>query len=159
VGRPKGSKNKTPEQKAAEAALPPAKTGRPAVLEYDPSVSETILSLLREGNFFETACRVAGVHPERVRKWVYQGARDVKKGDTSTAYAVFSLACAHAKATSEAHDVRRLSQHGDLDWRALAWRRERLDPAKFGPPKAEVDVSGQIRIELRYSGGIKPEDV
>lgn len=130
------------------------KMGRPATLDVDPTVAETIVSLLQEGNFLETAATFAGVDAPLVRRWIREGVKDRKNGIQS-ARADFSLACARAKSASEAADMRFIG--GSDDWKARAWKRKVLDPLRFGDQQ-KVEMSGQLSIKREIIGA-SPEDL
>lgn len=135
-------------------AKPKVKTGRPATLEVDPEVANVIVGLLQEGNFLETAASFAGADPQAVRRWIREGARDIKKGIES-ARATFSAACARAKSASEAADMRFIG--GSDDWKARAWKRKVLDPLRFGDQQ-KVEMSGGLSIKREIIGAT-PEDI
>ena len=126
-------------------------------MDLDPQVAETIVSLLRESNFLETAASVAGVDPRLVRRWLAQGGKDERAGKR-TRFVDFRQSCARAKAMSEAHDMRRWNAAGDTDWRSILARRERIDPERFGPPRERVEYSGQLAIKREIIGAT-PEDL
>lgn len=80
-----------------------------------PEVGEKIIELLKRGNFRETACAAAGVHPKTLREWMRRGR------DGEEPYAEFSERMDAAESAGEARHVRVIEEAGEKDWRASAF--------------------------------------
>lgn len=99
-------------------------SGRPTKL--DPDVADRLVLMVRAGNYLETAAAACGLSVSTVRDWI-------RKGQRAGSGPLFDLArrIEVAQGESEALDVNKLLQHGQKDWRALAWRLERRFPERW----------------------------
>ncbi len=113
-----------------------------------PQLSETLIAyvagLVRAGNRIETALNLAGVTRKQWDRWGAAGREDQARGAYSLE-ADFVAALAKAEAECEAEDIRRIRAHGQKNWRATAWRLERLYPKRYGQHKT---VDGKIEHSL-----------
>lgn len=121
---------------------PARPSGAPTKLT--PEITKTICNALLIGNYFETACAVAGIHRDTAYEWLKKGAK--KPG----IHRQFSDAVEKAQADAESRDltVIEMTAHGtkaqfdenghlvraevQRDWKAAAWRLERKHPKKWG---------------------------
>lgn len=81
--------------------------GRPTALTQQ--VHDKIVALMRAGNYFETACRAAGISPSTGYKWKAWGDGRTVEGHTTprdvTKYRKFREACVRAEGEAEAEAV------------------------------------------------------
>ncbi len=103
------------------------RVGRPT--DFNPQTAETIISLVRRGNFVETAAAFAGVTARTVRNWIAKG----KRRDQPV-FAEFRRRILQAKAEAEIQDLDKLSR--DPAWQAIAWRLERRNPKRWAHPRS-----------------------
>lgn len=99
-------------------------SGRPT--KFDEEVASRVVLMVRAGNYLETAASASGVSPSTLREWLRTGRR-AGKGKLFD----FAERVDKALAESEAMDVNKMLQHGQKDWRALAWRLERRFPDRW----------------------------
>lgn len=91
--------------------------------ELTPDVHRKIVEAVRNGNFRETAAMAAGVTARTMRSWLARGARGEQP------FADFADDVEQAEAQSEMDDIAVVAAaaSGDRgDWKAIAWRRERM---------------------------------
>jgi hypothetical protein len=108
------------------------KGGRPTKLT--PEVHDQVISLLRAGNYIETAAAVAGLSKQTIFNWLRWGARE-----ETGIYADFAHAAERAMAEAEARDLERIKQA--TEWQAAAWRLERKFPDRWGR-RERHEISG-----------------
>jgi len=109
-------------------------SGRPS--KFNQDIADRVVLMVRAGNYFETAASASGISPVTLRAWLRDGRR-AGRG----AMFEFAEKVERAQAESEALDVNKLLQHGQKDWRALAWRLERRFPDHWREAKA-LELSG-----------------
>lgn len=103
-----------------------SRRGRPTKLT--PEVQEKIISVIRKGNYIETAAAYAGISKQTLYNWLKQGARQ-----PNGVYGRFVQAVEQALAESEMADLARIEQAAmDGHWQASAWRLERRFPKRWG---------------------------
>ncbi len=90
---------------------------------------DEILRTIREGQPITRAARLCGVNPDSVHRW--------RQEDPD-----FNEAVEEALEFQIAVLTRKVDQASDTDWKAAAWRLERLRPDEFGA-KREVSVTTQ----------------
>jgi hypothetical protein len=101
---------------------------------------ERIVSLLRAGNFRETAAAAAGIDARTLRNWLKRGA------DGEEPFAAFAADLDAAEAQAEARDVATIAKAASDDWKAAAWRLERKSRKHWGV-KADLNLSGGIALD------------
>jgi transposase-like protein len=113
------------------AALTPRPLGRPTKLT--PEVQESLVQMVRAGNYAETAAAYAGVDKTTLYDWLKRGRAD-RLADTESPHADFSHAVEKALAHAEITDVLHIGAAAadKAHWPAAAWRLERRDPKKWG---------------------------
>ena len=123
----------TAEQIAA-AALPAI--GRPP-LERDPDTVQKLLAALADGNYRQTACRIAGIAPQTL----YNA---IKRADSGDAAAIaFVEAVEKAEASAEGQIVqqwRSAINAGPQYWAAAATFLERKAPDRWGRRQDDASV-------------------
>lgn len=128
----------------AEAYQPPH-IGRPSDIGNEDTVRE-FLQAIGDGNYVETACKLAGLSKQAVYEWL-------KRGQTGEEpYKRFGDAVEKAEARAEAHLVslqRKAAEAGPQYWPAAATQLERRHPDRWGKrqddssaPKVVVHVGG-----------------
>ncbi len=108
-------------------------------LKLTPDVQEKIVSLLRAGNYVETAAACAGIHKDTFYEWMKRGA----KGEEP--FAELAAAVHKALADGEARDVAVIFQASKEQWQAAAWRLERRFPDKWSR-NDRVKVDGNLEV-------------
>jgi hypothetical protein len=111
---------------------------------------ERIVTALRAGNYFDESVRAAGVHPSTAYRWLEIAERTpaldceefaelpMEQQIIATAnqpYRAFREAVLDAVAEAEVRDIQLIDRAAETDWRASAWKRERLAPARWGNVK------------------------
>lgn len=111
--------------------------GRPAKLTKE--IIEQIATLVRAGNYIETACNFVGLSKDTYFRWAREGAR-AKSGLKR----LFSDSIKSAVAESEIRDVEFIRKNET--WQSKAWRLERRFPDRWGN-RQKVELSGNVEIE------------
>lgn len=111
------------------------KGGRPTKLT--PEIHEKIVSLMRAGNYLETAALACGLKPHTVRSWLREAANQ-----KSGAKRKFLIAVREAMAEPETRDMSVIDIAASSDWRAAAWRLEHRYPQRFSKKTVKNQVSG-----------------
>lgn len=123
--------------------------GRPDKLT--PEVQSIIVRLMGQGNWMQTAARVAGVDPKTVTNWLRDGAK-AKSGKKRE----FFLAVRRAVAECEAGDMAIVERARQTDWRAATWRLQHRWPQRWtgrirqeisGPRGAPVQVGVKASVD------------
>jgi transposase len=99
------------------------RTGRPTKLT--PALQQEVVTLLRAGNYIETACAFVDVDKASLYAWLKRGNRQ-KTG----IYRDFLNATEKAIAEAEIRDLEVIRKDGA--WQGAAWRLERKFPDKWG---------------------------
>jgi len=100
--------------------------GRPSKLD-----NETIANLeaaFRLGASDGDACTYAGIGESTFYEWMARG-----KAATAGDYSDFSDRITRARAKGKVHLLAKIEAATDHDWRAAAWKLERMDPKHYGP--------------------------
>lgn len=118
-----------------------------------PAVKTTICRALSAANTVTTACALAGIGERTFHDWMQRGERE-DRGEFHAFFAAVSRARAKAKAAL----VRRIVAAAQRDWRAAAWKLERLYPKEYAQPIArqpELDNAKDIAVKIVYNTGGK----
>ena len=108
---------------------------------------ETILQVVRNGNYVCAAAKVVGVTPQAV--YIHK-----------RKHPEFATALAKAEADAEASAVTRIMMSGERDPRYLQWFLSRKYPERWGDSRAELAALRREMAELRkLVGGIVPPEV
>jgi len=105
----------------------PTARARDLRVKKSPKLLDEILQTIREGQPITRAARLCGVNPDSVHRW--------RQEDPD-----FNEAVEEAVEFQIAVLTRKVDQASDTDWKAAAWRLERLRPDEFGS-KREVNVT------------------
>jgi hypothetical protein len=119
--------------------------GRPT--KFNKEIAETIINLVAQGNYFDTACKVAGIDYTTFRNWIIKGEEE-QKGQ----FYDFFNAIKRAEAEAEAKRVELILRAGMVeDWKANAWYLERRYPEKWGKvDRLEANVKSENTQKQEY---------
>lgn len=107
----------------------PTARARDLRVKKSAQLLDEILQTIRDGQPITRAARLCGVNPDSVHRW--------RQEDPD-----FDEAVEEAIEFQIAVLTRKVDQASDTDWKAAAWRLERLRPDEFGA-KREVSVTTQ----------------
>ncbi|WP_245533961.1 hypothetical protein [Effusibacillus pohliae] len=123
-----------------------------------PEIQQKIVGAIAAGNYHETACALAGIHPSTFYRWLEEGAKPrAKKG-----YREFCEAVKKAEAAAEAKRIQLITKAAETDWKAAAWYLERKYPDRWGKKdkvSAEVEHSGTVVNREEYEISIRQQIV
>lgn len=118
--------------------------------KLDNELLFAITAHVASGQYFETACRMAGVHPASGYRWKERGERllsehpdDYPEDPEDRLFCEFCEALASAHAESVARSVVDIKKAGASDWRAHAWYLERTRPDLYGSVERHVHQLGK----------------
>lgn len=117
-----------------------------------PDIQAKIIAAIQAGNYFVTACHLAGVDDSTAREWVARGeGRDPKRHKTKL-YAAFAVAVRDAEAVAESQAVAKWQSKISDDWRAAAEFLARRYPDRWSPSnKQEIQHDGEIKVIIEYA--------
>ena len=105
----------------------PTARARDLRTKKSPERMQAVLDNIRDGQPITRAARLAGLNPDTVHRW----RKEDEEFDEAVEDALeFQIAVLTAK----------VDRASDTDWKAAAWRLERLRPDEFGSKK-EVSVT------------------
>ena len=105
----------------------PTARARDLRTKKSPERMQAVLDNIRDGQPITRAARLAGLNPDTVHRW----RKEDEEFDEAVEDALeFQIAVLTAK----------VDRASDTDWKAAAWRLERLRPDEFGSKK-EVQVT------------------
>lgn len=107
-----------------------------------PEVHETIVGMLRKGNFVETAAAAAGVDRETVRRWLRRGAS--AKSGRFKRFRDDVLAAVSEAEVGLVDLVRKAAKGKRPAWQAAAWMLERKFPERWG---RRLKVQAQVTVQ------------
>ena len=125
--------------------------GRPTKLTQD--LQQQIVTLLRAGNYIETACSYVGVDKQTLYSWLKRGNRQ-KAGKFREFLDVTEKAIAEA----EIRDLEAVRKDGS--WQARAWRLERKFPHRWGRRERTEHTGadgGPVAVKVTFGGRYKPD--
>ncbi len=133
-------------------------------LGLTPETRAKVLRLVRAGNYRETAAAACGIHANTLRVWMRRGALFAKHGrPEDEVYAHFNDEMELAEADAETKDSMRIGRAaidtpvGRGDWRAVAWRLERMHPKKWGY-RVRIEVVEELEIFMaKLQRNLPPE--
>ena len=120
-----------------------------------PERSETILGLVRSGNYLQVAAAYAGIDPTTLSRWLAKGRLEIAEG-RRTAAAEFAESCARAEAQAEAVRLQRIAKAAETDWKADAWYLERRFPTRWGDRRT-IDVTASVDVRLEQAFVLSPD--
>jgi transposase len=121
--------------------------------KFTPALAEKIVNYVRLGNYIESAAGAAGISDRTIRKWRASG----KKQRDGHPLKQFSRDLDKAQREAECRDIGLIGQAAKKDWRAAAWRRERMQPALYGQ-RVKVEVERELggmldKLKARLTAG------
>ena len=99
-----------------------------------PERMQAVIDNIRDGQPITRAARLAGLNPATVHRWREE---DEEFDDAVEEALEFQIAVL----------TRKVDQASDTDWKAAAWRLERLRPDEFGAKK-------ELQVTATQSNGI-----
>lgn len=100
-----------------------AKKGTP--LKLSPELLERVVVLIQNGCYIETAAGACGIPRQTLWEWLKKG------GEGRIPYAEFYEKVTQARDTAEVRDVVTVAKAGIKDWRAAAWRLEKMHGKRY----------------------------
>ncbi len=129
--------------------------GRPTKLNID--THNKIISVIRAGNYIETAAACAGINKSTLYDWLKRGEREKQRVAQNPRYKIrksekpyveFSNAVEKALAEAEARGVMLISNAAKTQWQAAAWMLERKFPDRWGRKRLDIEHSGEIGVKI-----------
>lgn len=105
--------------------------GRPT--KYTEQRVERILQAIRDGNYMETAARLAGIAPSTLYEWRNE-------------FPDFSEAVETARAEAEERNIATIQAAAPQQWQAAAWWLERSFPDRYGR-REQHNVTGELEVK------------
>jgi transposase-like protein len=132
-------------EQIADAYLPNG--GRPALVS-DADKVQVFLAAIQDGNYRETACRVAGI----AKQTLYNAIKRAEQGDEASQAFVDALEKAEALAESQTvRNVRKASESPQFWAAGMTWL-ERKSPEKWG--RRNEDGSGpKVLVQIGVGAG------
>lgn len=131
------------------------KTGRPSKLTEE--LKQELLTLIREGNYLDTACACVGIDYRTVCDWIQRGTNTHPTRKSNQEFVQFVQEYNKAKAEAEKHFISCVRKAADKDWKAAAWTLARRDPLKWGDIKsASLE---ELILNLATHGIISAEQI
>ena len=118
-----------------------------------PELEKKVCDAIRDGNYFSTSCRSAGIAPETGLDWMHRGESEQPRRAKKAIYVEFALAVRVAEAECEVRMVEKWRTAMPGDWRAIQMFLERRFPEQWGRrEKQEIsgEKGGPVVIEVRY---------
>ena len=114
--------------------------GRPSVISA--KLVRELEVLVRDGNYIETAAASVGLSKTTIYKWLRRGRREIDRVAVDPGHrrilknerlhVQFVNAIARARAGFEVGSLDIINRAAKEDWKAAAWRLERLNPSRYG---------------------------
>ena len=108
-----------------------------------PELQETILKIIRAGNYALVACQAVGINQDTYYTWLKRGKKDLEDNKT-TIYSEFSESIERASAIAEASHVGNVAtsaSNGDVN--SSKWFLERKHPERWGRnDKLRAEITG-----------------
>lgn len=123
--------------------------------QLTPDVHDTIVRLVRGGNYLETAAAAAGIPAPVVRSWFYKGQEEDNEPYTS-----FHRDVIQAEAEKENDLVQRIDSAGQSAefWNANAWLLSRRHSKRW-QEKVIVEVNNELEKILQHLEERLPKDI
>jgi hypothetical protein len=105
--------------------------GRPTTLTTEKS--KRICDAIRAGNFFSTACVLAGISENTARAWIARGQGKARGRTANVEFAQFAQDVEAAEAHREAYAVQQARAAGERDWKFWLAFLARTTPERWSP--------------------------
>lgn len=144
-------------QRARELARVHPETNPDTKRPYGISAEQRILLIdaIRAGNFFSTACQIAGVSTSTFNDWMQRGGDAASESkyvedDPVEPYKSFARDVRLAEAEGEQNLLADIRAAGKVDWKANAWILARRHKDAWGEQKGPIQIgtSGNVSIML-----------
>ena len=113
----------------------------------DPKAFDALLGSLRDGNFREVACAVAGISQRTLRNWMIW-ADEAEEGDESKAkWLDVAERIRQAEAHAETESVRIVREGERGVWSAHAWWLERAKQTRWGTKRSNAELAADAAAE------------
>jgi len=117
-----------------------------------PEVQDKVILALHGGNYFNTACRYAGISPGTGWSWIERGEAENPKRPRKDIYVLFANAIREAEAKIEVDMVAQWQAQMPEDWRAVQMFLERRYPDRWGRKERQEHVgAGGSPIALTFA--------
>jgi transposase len=112
---------------------------------------------IRLGNTLDSACAFANLSEGIVKHWLKAGAIEIQRAEleaikngrgeltfirSQRVFAEFVQEVKKAMSVGETRDLQIIAKAAEDHWQAAAWRRERMQPEKYG--RRNVNITGDI---------------
>ena len=105
-----------------------------------PAVQEKIIQALLGGNYFNTACRYAGISEATGYEWLDRGESDNPRRGKADIYVKFAEAIRETEAQVEVRRAAQWQTRMPEDWRAIQMFMERRYPDVWGRRERQEHV-------------------
>lgn len=115
----------------------------------------TVLEYISKGNYIQTACLAAGIHPSTYgywQRWAEDYERDPSNGnEKKKIYFTFFTELKNAEAKAEADTIARIAEAGKNPqyWASNAFRAERKYPERWGRRESIEIGPSKVLIALQ----------
>lgn len=114
-------------------------------------VQEKVVQALQGGNYFNTACRYAGISPGTGWSWIERGEAENPKRPRKDIFVLFANAIREAEAEVEIRMVAQWRTQMPEDWRAIQMFMERRYPERWGRKERQEHVgAGGGPLEVSF---------
>ena len=110
--------------------------------KFTPSVKKRIIEAIEEGNFIETSCLMAGIHPTTFYKW------EERSRSGELPYAHFFEEVERARAVAEVKMLRIVRDEAERNWKAAIWWLERATKERWGTTRVDEVPSSNPASKL-----------
>jgi hypothetical protein len=117
--------------------------GRPSKLT--PDVVDRLLTAIRQGMYFTSACTYAGIHDATFHYWMAKGRKE-----TSGEYFDFFVAVQQAEAQAELAALTFWRAQFPHDWRAAATMLARRHPDRWAPRE---QGQSEVVVNIKHTDG------
>lgn len=123
--------------------------GRPSKLTAE--LIEKVASIVRAGNYLDTAARFCGVSRVSFHEWMKRGHAQ-KRG----IYREFLNAMEEAQAAADVRDHLRITKASEKDWRAAVEHLKLRNQSRYGARRLEVSGpdGSPVQVESSASAGL-----
>lgn len=125
--------------KKKDNPLPTGKAARGRPTKLTPKLRDEFVSHIRRGCYIETACHLTGISKQSVFTWLKLG----KNEDSRGKHRIFMDLVRKAQSETEQSLLQMVDGHAEKDWKAAAWRLERMKPKRYGPARLKVQEDEQ----------------